>query len=264
MPSSSVLQTPVNSAHSFPQPFRASPSRTPHETPTVPAYPQCDIITRSEEAVQGSASAKTSLLENRNWIPSWCSLDGLAVKLGTDNKERLISPRMSPSVWEMQRAPFHRTCSARPARQGCRQTAVTAVRRAMWGKSHGGQARLAELDERASARSESHAVPGRSSRRFALCGRPDRASHRATQSRTDVCAELRSKSSRSSSTPCHGRPAQWTLSPLLRHAAEGRRNASTLLKLLDLVGWGNCGNFGPLKLVRWGAYEKGSGSFTGC
>lgn len=78
----------------------------------VPTYPQCDIITRSEEPVQGSASAKSSLLENRNWIPSECNLDrwqenwGLIVKRDCESPQHptrakcclyRISPKKHPS-----------------------------------------------------------------------------------------------------------------------------------------------------------------------
>ena len=73
-----------------------------------------------------------------------------------------------------------------------------------------------------------------------------------------------SKTSRSSSLPVYGRPAQWTLNPPATSCCWESTKCERFCETVGSCWTGRCWNSGALLLVRWGTYEKGSGSLTGC
>jgi hypothetical protein len=64
--------------------------------------------------------------------------------------------------------------------------------------------------------------------------------------------------------PHFGRPAQWTLSPPATSCCLEWTERGHFFETVGSCWTGQYKNFGALLLVRWGTYEKGSGSLTGC
>jgi hypothetical protein len=114
--------------------------------------------------------------------------------------------------------------------------------------------------------SKSYAVPGRSTWRFALCGRPTgtlAGLRRAAQTSLQRFEQNFSKSI-AATLPHFGRPAQWTLSPPATSCCLEWTERGHFFETVGSCWTGQYKNFGALLLVRWGTYEKGSGSLTGC